>query len=178
MSNIKLHDKFFRPYISEQQIADAISALAKRMNKDLAGKKPIFIPVLNGSFLFAADLIRQLTMECELCFIKASSYSGMKSTGEVQMTIGLDIDIKGRTIVLIEDIIDTGNTLFHLQNSLATLEPAEMHLCTLLLKPDALEQDLQAKYIGMNIPDKFVVGYGLDYDELGRNLPSIYQLVD
>ncbi len=152
----------------------------KAMGKEITGvykdKKPLFLSVLNGGFIFAADLVRACDMECEISFVKLSSYEGMQSTGSVSVAIGLDKEIKGRDIVIVEDIIDSGKTLQHFMTILKAQEPASIAIAACLLKPEALEQALFVDYVGFAIPNEFVVGYGLDYDGLGRNLKGIYSL--
>jgi hypoxanthine phosphoribosyltransferase len=173
MSIIKVHDKSFETYLSEETIQQRIKELAAAINKDYAGKRPLFIAILNGSFMFASDLFKYLTIEAEICFIKLASYKGMKSTGKVVTSIGLEEDLFGKEVILIEDIVDTGNFLPKLIHQ----QPKSLTIVTLLHKPEATAFPLKLDYIGFGIPNKFVVGYGLDYDGLGRNLKEIYQLV-
>ena len=156
MGVIKVHDKSFETYLSDKTIQQRVNEMAAAINKDYAGKKPLFIAILNGSFMFAADLFKQLSIEAELCFIKLASYKGMKSSGKVITSIGLEEDLFGKDVIIVEDIVDTGKTLH---------------------KSEATEYPLVLDYVGFIIPNKFVVGYGLDYDGLGRNLREIYQLV-
>lgn len=176
MSTIQVHDKQFVPYLSAQDIQQRVSMLAREISTDYAGKRPLFIAILNGSFMFAADLFRQLEMEAEISFIKIASYKGMRSTGNVVSSIGLEHDIHGRDLVIVEDIVDTGKTLHHFLPTLRHQQPASLRIATLLHKPEATEFPLKLDYIGFSIPNKFVVGYGLDYDGLGRNYEEIYQL--
>ena len=150
--------------------------MADAINRDYSGKRPLFIAILNGSFIFAADLFRHLTIEAELCFIKLASYKGMKSSGKVVTSIGLEEDIFGKDVVIVEDIVDTGKTLHGFLPKLLHQQPNTLKIATLLHKPEATEYPLQLDYTGFAIPDKFVIGYGLDYDGLGRNLKEIYQL--
>jgi len=178
MSRIRVHDKQFEPYLSAEQINSEISKVATQLNRDYAGKKPLFIAVLNGAFMFAADLFRMLTIEAEISFIKLASYKGTKSTGQVITAIGLDIDLFGRDVVIVEDIVDTGKTLNEFLPQLKHQQPASMKIVALLHKPEATVHPLTIDYLGFSIPDKFVVGYGLDYDGLGRNIPEIYKLVE
>jgi hypoxanthine phosphoribosyltransferase len=178
MSRIRVHDKQFEPYLSAEQISSGIRKVATELNRDYAGKKPLFIAVLNGSFMFAADLFKMLTIEAEISFIKLASYKGTKSTGQVITAIGLDIDLFGRDVVIVEDIVDTGKTLNEFLPQLHHQQPASMKIVALLHKPDATIHPLTIDYLGFSIPDKFVVGYGLDYDGLGRNIPEIYKLVE
>lgn len=177
MTPIKIHDKEFEPYLTADVIQQRIQEVAKKISEDYAGKRPLFVAVLNGSFMFAADLFKYLEIEAEICFIKLSSYKGTQSTGKVITTIGLDDDLFGRDVILIEDIVDTGKTLHNFLPRLIHQQPKSLRLATLLHKPEATEHPLELDYIGFVIPNKFVVGYGLDYDGLGRNLKEIYQLV-
>ena len=175
---IKLHDKTFDTYLSEQTIQDTIERMAAQINADYAGKRPLFIAILNGSFMFAADLFKRLTIDSEICFIKLASYRGMKSSGQVITAIGLDVDLFGRDVVIIEDIVDTGKTLNEFLPKLDHQQPASLKIASLLHKPEATQFPLTIDYVGFSIPNKFVVGYGLDYDGLGRNLKEIYQLAE
>jgi hypoxanthine phosphoribosyltransferase len=178
MSSVKLHDKNFGPYLSEQEIQEKIKNIAEQLSKDYQGKRPLFIAILNGSFMFAADLFKYLTIDAEICFIKLASYSGMKSSGKVITAIGLDQDLYGRDVVIVEDIVDTGKTLHEFLPKLDHQQPRSLKIAALLHKPEATQFPLQIDYLGFAIPNKFVVGYGLDYDGLGRNLKEIYQLTD
>ena len=176
MTTIKLHDKKFDTYLSAETIQQKIEEIAIKLNEDYKEKRPLFIAILNGSFMFAADLFKHLTIEAEICFIKLASYRGMKSTGHVITAIGLDHDLFGRDVVIVEDIVDTGKTLSEFLPQLHHQQPRSFKIVTLLHKAEATKYPLQIDYVGFNIPDKFVVGYGLDYDGLGRNLKEIYQL--
>ncbi len=176
MSILKILDKEFVPYLSEQQIQEKITILAAQLNKDYAGKKPIFLSILNGSFLFTADLFKQITIEAEVSFIKLASYKGTSSTGNVITAIGLDANVNGRDVIILEDIIDTGKTLHHYLPELASHQPASIKIAVLLNKTEALAFPVKVDYACFDIPNKFVVGYGLDYDGLGRNNKEIYQL--
>jgi hypoxanthine phosphoribosyltransferase len=176
MAVIRIHDKEFETYLSSESIAQRVKEMADAINRDYSGKRPLFIAILNGSFIFAADLFRHLTIEAELCFIKLASYKGMKSSGKVVTSIGLEEDIFGKDVVIVEDIVDTGKTLHGFLPKLLHQQPNTLKIATLLHKPDATEYPLQLDYTGFAIPDKFVIGYGLDYDGLGRNLKEIYQL--
>src|SRR5215216_3174973 len=178
MPTIKVHDKHFETYLSEDAILQKIKELAAAINKDYQDKRPLFIAILNGSFIFAADLFKQLHINAEICFIKLASYKGTRSTGHVITAIGLDHDLYNRHVVIIEDIVDTGKTLNTFLPQLYHQHPASLKIVTLLHKPEATEFPLTLDYMGFTIPNKFVVGYGLDYDGLGRNLKEIYQLVD
>lgn len=172
-----MHDKTFETYFSEDTIQKRVQELAAAINTDYAGKRPMFIAILNGSFMFASDLFKHLTIEAELCFIKLASYKGLKSSGNVVTSIGLEDDIFNKEIVIVEDIVDTGKTLHNFLPKLEHQQPKSLRIATLLHKSEATEFPLKLDYIGFDIPNKFVVGYGLDYDGLGRNLKEIYQLV-
>jgi len=176
MSSIQVHDKVFIPFLNAAAIAERIAELARRIEQDYAGKKPLFLAVLNGSFLFAADLFRQLQIDAEISFIKLASYKGTSSTGNVITAIGLEESVFERHVILLEDIVDTGKTLHEFIPGLQQQQPASIKIAALLAKPIALKYPVHPEYLGFEIPDKFVVGYGLDYDGLGRNLPEIYQL--
>ena len=174
MDKVKILDKEFKLFISEKQIQEAVELMARRMNKELKGKKVFLIGILNGCFMFAADLVRHLDLDCAITFLKLASYQGTSSTGKVKRLIGLNEDIKDQTVVVLEDIVDTGITLDFIQKQLRGYEPAEIKLATLLFKPEACRQDVSLDYVGIEIPDDFVVGYGLDYNGCGRNLKQIY----
>ncbi|NQW78419.1 MAG: hypoxanthine phosphoribosyltransferase [Chitinophagaceae bacterium] len=176
MNSIQVLDKEFVPYLVEKEIQEKITALAVQLNKDYAGKKPIFLSILNGSFLFTADLFKQITIEAEVCFIKLASYKGMTSSGNIITAIGLEANVSGRDIIILEDIIDTGKTLHHYLPQLLSSSPASVKIAVLLNKKEALQFPVQIDYTCFEIPNKFVVGYGLDYDGLGRNSKDIYQL--
>ena len=178
MSIVKIKDKTFRTFIPEDQIAQSVKAVAERINRDLAGKNPLFIAVLNGSFIFAADLMRNITIPCEISFVKLASYQGTTSSGVIKEVIGLNEDLAGRTVVILEDIVDTGFTIKRMIETLGTRGPESVHVCTLLLKPGKLQVPLNVEYVAMEIPNDFIVGYGLDYDQQGRNLRDIYTLVE
>lgn len=173
---VKLKDKHFKRFLSAEDIERAINFIGDKMNSDFAGKKPLFISVLNGSFLFAADLMKTLTIDCEITFVKLASYQGTQSTGNVRTLIGFDEPIENRTVVILEDIVDTGNTLEHLVARLKELKPLEIKVASLLYKPEAYTKDIPVDYVGFNVANDFLVGYGLDYDGLGRNLRDIYKL--
>lgn len=178
MSIIRVHDKEFEPYLTAEQISTRTKEIAAQLNKEYIGKKPLFIAILNGSFIFAADLFKELTIDVEVCFIKLASYKGTRSSGQVITAIGLDTDIFGREVVIVEDIVDTGKTLNEFLPQLEHQQPASMKIVALLHKPDATVFPIPIDYLGFSIPNKFVVGYGLDYDGLGRNLREIYKLVE
>ncbi len=178
MASVRVLDKTFEPFLGAIQIDSAIKRLADEINNDYAGRKPLFIAILNGSFMFAADLFKAITIEAEICFIKLASYKGTKSTGQVITAIGLDIDIHDRHIIILEDIVDTGKTLSQFLPQLQHQHPASLELVVLLHKPEATEFPVGIRYLGFSIPNKFVVGYGLDYGGYGRNLPEIYRLLE
>ena len=177
MPVVKVHDKSFETYLSEETIFNRIKELGVTISKDYAGKRPFFIAILNGSFMFASDLFKQLTIDAELCFIKLASYKGMKSSGNVVTSIGLDDDLFDKDVIIVEDIVDTGKTLHNFLPRLMHQQPRSLRIATLLHKSETTRFPLTLNYIGFDIPDKFVVGYGLDYDGLGRNYKEIYQLV-
>jgi hypoxanthine phosphoribosyltransferase len=174
---ITVHDKEFVLYITAAEIEKQVTRVAAEINKDYEGKRPLFIAILNGAFIFAADLLKKVTLDAEISFIKLASYKGIKSTGKVVTAIGLDVDLHHRDVVIIEDIVDTGKTLFQFLPQLAHQNPSSLKIASLLHKPTALLHPLKIDYLGFTIPDKFVIGYGLDYDGLGRNIKEIYQLV-
>jgi hypoxanthine phosphoribosyltransferase len=178
MTTLRIHDKTFKPYISEKAIREKVIELAEALNRDYKEKNPIFIAVLNGAFIFAADLFKSLTIDAEISFIKLASYKGMKSSGHVITAIGLDIELFGRHVVILEDIVDTGKTLYEFLPQLWHQQPASLKIVSLLHKPQATVYPLEVDYKGFDIPDKFVVGYGLDYNGLGRNTAAIYQLFE
>ncbi len=177
MALIQVHDKSFETYLSEATIQQRVKEIASEINKEYSGKKPLFIAILNGSFMFAADLFKTLDIQAEICFIKLASYKGMKSSGNVVTSIGLEDDLFGKDVIIVEDIVDTGKTLHNFLPKLLHQQPKSLKIATLLHKSEATAFPLTLDYIGFDIPNKFVVGYGLDYDGLGRNLKEIYQLV-
>ena len=177
MDKVRILDKEFKLFISEKQIQEAVEEIACRMNKELKGQKVFLIGILNGCFMFAADLVKRLDLDCRITFLKLASYQGTPSTGKVKRLIGLDEDIKDQVVVVLEDIVDTGITLDFIQKQLRGYEPAEIKLATLLYKPEACRQDVSLDYVGIEIPNDFVVGYGLDYNGYGRNLRQIYSVI-
>ena len=177
MSIIQIHDKKFETFIPFEEIENAIDKIALKINSDLKDEVPIFLVILNGSFMFAGDLMKRVVMPCEVSFIKLASYSGTKSTENIKELIGLNEDLEGRTIVIVEDIIDTGNTLEGVLTSLKKLKTKNVKVATLLFKPQAFKGSYNIDYIGIEIPNDFIVGYGLDYDQLGRNLKDIYKII-
>ena len=178
MDKVKILDKEFKLFISEKRIQETVKKMAHQMNKELKGQKIFLIGILNGCFMFAADLVKHLDLDCTITFLKLASYQGTSSTGKVKRLIGLNEDIKGQVVVVLEDIVDTGITLDFIQKQLRGYEPAEIKLATLLYKPDACRQDVSLDYVGIEIPDDFVVGYGLDYNGHGRNLRQIYTVIE
>ncbi len=175
---VRLHDKTFKPYIPAEEIALKVSELAKRINKDLVDKNPLFVIVLNGAFIFAADLLKEVNIDCNITFVKLSSYVGTQTSHTVRELIGLDESIKGRYVVLVEDIIDTGITMNNTIKKFKEMGAEDVKIATLLFKPNSFQKDFHIDYIGMEIANEFIVGYGLDYDGLGRNLPDIYQITE
>jgi hypoxanthine phosphoribosyltransferase len=173
---IQVHDKIFIPFIPAEKIAEKVAELGQAISKEYAGKKPLLIGVLNGSVIFMADLLRHIDSSCEIGFIRVSSYSGTASSGQVRNVLGLSESIKDRHVILVEDIIDTGDTAAFLLETLKQEEPASICFATILFKPASLKQNIEPKFTGFTIPPDFVVGYGLDYDGLGRNLKDIYIL--
>jgi hypoxanthine phosphoribosyltransferase len=178
MARIHIHDKFFEPYLSAASIEEKVRDIAERVNQDYLGKKPLFIAILNGSFMFAADLFKNISIESEICFIKLASYKGTRSSGQVITAIGLDTDLFGRHVVIVEDIVDTGKTLNAFLPQLRHQQPESLKIISLLHKPAAMIFPIPVDYTGFSVPDKFMVGYGLDYNGLGRNHSAIYQLVE
>ena len=177
MPSIKIKDKDFEVFISEQELQNAVKTLADRINVDLKGKFPLFVGVLNGSFMFVSDLLKNIDHECEVSFIKVSSYTGTSTSGQVKNLIGFNESVKGRTIVVCEDIIDSGITMEAIVADLQQYEPADVKLATLLFKPGSFKKTYKIDYVAIEIPDDFIVGYGLDYDGVGRNFRDIYKIV-
>ncbi len=178
MNIVKIKDKTFKTFIPEEKILESIKVIADRINEDMKDKNPLFMAVLNGSFIFAADLMRMITIPCQISFVKLASYQGTTSTGKITEVFGVNEDLSGRTIVIVEDIVDTGLTMKRMIESLGTRNPESVHICTLLLKPDKLQVDLDIEYAAMEIPNDFIVGYGLDNDQEGRGLRDIYTIVE
>lgn len=177
MSEIQVLDKTFTVSIPEDKIQQRIQEIASQMNEDFKGKDVIFLGILNGCFMFAGDLFKNIDLPCQITFLKLASYQGTTSSGNVKRLIGINENIEGKTVVILEDIIDTGNTLDNIIKQLKGYEPAEIKTATLLYKPDAYTKDLPIEYIGFSIPNDFILGYGLDYDGFGRNLKDIYTIV-
>ena len=178
MDSIKIKDKSFRVSIPEAEIKTRVKALAEQMSKDLEGKNPIFLAVLNGAFIFAADLMREMTIPCEISFVKLASYQGTTSTGKVKEVFGINENLSGRTVVIVEDIVESGQTMKQMIESLGTRNPASVQICTLFFKPEKLKEELTLDYVAFRIPDDFILGYGLDYDGLGRELKDVYTIVE
>jgi len=173
---IKLHDKYFKPFISEQEIDDAITKMVDEVLVDIGDEIPVFVGILNGSFMFVSDFVKKYPKPCEVTFIKLASYEGVKSTEDIQRLIGLTQDLTGRTVVILEDIIDTGNTLVEVHRIFKNENVKSLLIATLFYKPEAYKKDFKLHYVGIEIPNKFIVGYGLDYDGLGRDIPEVYQI--
>lgn len=173
---IKLHDLEFMPYLSEKELDGIVAEVSSRINRKFEGKSPLFVVVLNGAFMFASDLFKKVSVNCEVSFLRVSSYRGTASTGEVKEMMPIGTDVTDRDVILVEDIVDTGKTMGEIKRKMLEAGAASVSICTLLYKPDAFQGDYLVDIIGLEIPDRFVVGYGLDYDGLGRNLPSLYQI--
>lgn len=178
METITIHDKKFRLYIPSSKIESVIIDLASKLNRDLHKKEVIFLAVLNGAFMFASDLLKHISFNCRVSFVKLASYEGTQSSGRIRELIGINEVIRDKSLVILEDIIDSGNTLDELLGIVRTYQPAEIKIVSLLFKPDAYEYPHKIDYIGIKIPNAFIVGYGLDYDGFGRNLEDIYTIVE
>ena len=177
MDTITLHDKRFRKYIPYSKIDEAVQALAKRINEDYAGlPTPLFLGVLNGSFMFMAELVKNIDFNCEISFVKIASYQGTMSTGNIRELIGMPNNLDGRHVIVVEDIVDTGSSIEHIMKSMAGHKPASVAIATLLFKPESYSKDIKIAYSALSVPNDFIVGFGLDYDQLGRNLKDIYAL--
>ena len=174
--SITVRDRHFRISIPDEQIAQRVNAVAATISKDLEGEKPLFLAVLNGSFVFAADLLRGMTVPCEISFVKLASYQGTMSTGNVKEVLGINEDLSGRHVIIVEDIVETGTTMKRMIESLGTRNPASVEICTLLFKPERLKEELDIRYVAFEIPNDFIIGYGLDYDQQARGLRDIYVL--
>ncbi|MBS9522472.1 hypoxanthine phosphoribosyltransferase [Litoribacter ruber] len=173
---VEVKDKQFVPYLSEAELSQRIATLGAKINNDFQGKEPVLLGILNGAFMFLSDLAKAIDIPVEIQFIKVASYEATASTGQVKNLIGLNVDLEGRDVIVVEDIVDTGLSMKHILGLVAEHNPGKIAIATLLLKPEALIEPLDIDYVGFEIPNKFVVGYGLDYDGLGRNLKEIYQL--
>lgn len=178
MSVVRIKDKTFKTFIPESEIKAQVKRVAQQINEDMKDKNPLLLAVLNGSFIFAADLMRALTIPCEISFVKLASYQGTTSTGMVKEVLGINEDLTGRTVIIVEDIVESGLTMQRMIESLGTRNPESIHICTLLLKPERLKVPLNIKYTVFSIPNDFILGYGLDYDQQGRQLRDIYTLVE
>ena len=177
MSIVKIKDKSFKVSIPEAEIKNRVKLLAQQMSKDLEDKNPLFLAVLNGSFVFAADLMREMTIPCEISFVKLASYQGTTSTGKIKEVIGINENLNGRAVVIVEDIVESGQTMKRMIESLGTRNPASVQICTLFFKPEKLKEDLTLDYVAFRIPDDFILGYGLDYDQQGRGLKDVYTII-
>ena len=177
MSIVKIKDKSFKVSIPESDIQARVKELAQQMSKDLEGKNPLFLAVLNGSFIFAADLMREMTIPCEISFVKLASYQGITSTGKIKEVIGINEDLNGRTVVIVEDIVESGQTMKRMVESIGTRNPDSVKICTLFFKPEKLKEELTLDYVAFRIPDDFILGYGLDYDQQGRGLKDVYTII-
>ncbi|MDQ1086076.1 hypoxanthine phosphoribosyltransferase [Siphonobacter sp. SORGH_AS 1065] len=175
---IQIHDKHFDIFIDQETLEARIAKLAEQIDRDYAGRCPLLIAVLNGSFLFVAELMKNIRIDCEITFIRLNSYEGTGTTGKVKQILGLSEEISGRDVVIIEDIVDTGHTMAELLGQVTARKPRSIEIATMLHKPEATRIPVTLKYVGFAIENKFVLGYGLDYDGLGRNLPCIYQLAE
>ncbi len=178
MSVVRIKDKTFKTFIPESEIKAQVQRVAQQINEDMKDKNPLLLAVLNGSFIFAADLMRELTIPCEISFVKLASYQGTTSTGMVKEVLGINEDLTGRTVIIVEDIVESGLTMQRMIESLGTRNPESIHICTLLLKPERLKVPLNIAYTVFSIPNDFILGYGLDYDQQGRQLRDIYTLVE
>jgi len=179
MKQVKVHDKTFELYIPHEKICSVVEEMADKMNIELADENPLFICILNGSFMFAAELFKRIDLvETEISFVKLASYEGDQTTGKVKQLIGLNENIEGRTVVILEDIVDTGITIVNILEQLGKLNPKAVKIATMLLKPASLQKEVQLDYVGLEIPNDFIVGFGLDYDGYGRNLIDIYSVIN
>ena len=178
MKRITIKDKTFETSMPEAEIKNRVKELAQQMSRDLEGKNPLFLAVLNGAFIFAADLMREMTIPCEISFVKLASYQGTTSTGTIHEVIGINENLSGRTVVIVEDIVESGLTIKRMMEQLGTRNPASVQVCTLFFKPERLQEDLKLDYVAFEIPNDFILGYGLDYDQQGRGLKDLYTLVE
>lgn len=177
METIQVKDRIFEPFIREEQLLKEIKRVASEINRDYVDKEPLFLCVLNGSFMFAADLLKNVNVPCNVSFVKVASYSGLDTSGKVKELMGLQENVEGRHVIIVEDIVDTGYTMRDVLDSLNDKKAASVQVCALLCKPDKLKVDINLKYLALNIPNGFIVGYGLDYDGFGRNSRDIYKIV-
>ena len=178
MNQVEVNGKTFRISIPEAEIKKRVKEVAEEISRDLEGKNPLLLGVLNGAFIFAADLMREMTIPCEISFVKLASYQGTTSTGKIKEVLGINEDLSGRHVIIVEDIVESGQTMKRMIESLGTRNPASIHICTLFFKPDKLREELDLDYVAFRIPDDFIVGYGLDYDHQGRELKDIYTIVE
>lgn len=178
MRTVQIRDKEFAISINKKEILRAVGTMAEKINRDMTGKNPLFIAILNGSFMFVSDLFKKLTIPCEISFVKLSSYQGTQTTENVKTLIGLDENVKDRNIIIIEDIVDSGHTIEDILNNLKQYSPSDVRVATLLFKPRAYQKKIKLDYVGIEIPNDFIVGYGLDYDGEGRNLSDIYKIIE
>ena len=178
MNRITIKDKTFETSMPEAEIKNRVKELAQQMSRDLEGKNPLLLAVLNGAFIFAADLMREMTIPCEISFVKLASYQGTTSTGTIHEVIGINENLSGRTVVIVEDIVESGLTIKRMMEQLGTRNPASVQVCTLFFKPERLKEDLKLDYVAFEIPNDFILGYGLDYDQQGRGLKDLYTLVE
>lgn len=178
METIQIKDKQFKISIKEEDILKQVDRVAAEINRDLADKNPLFLSILNGSFMFTSDLLKRITIPCQVSFVKLASYQGLASTGKITEVIGINEDLTGRCVVIVEDIVESGLTMQRLLQTLGTRNPSEIHIASLLVKPEKLQVPLNIEYAAMNIPNDFIVGYGLDYDQMGRNYKDIYTVVE
>ena len=178
MERITIKDKTFETSMPEAEIKNRVKELAQQMSRDLEGKNPLLLAVLNGAFIFAADLMREMTIPCEISFVKLASYQGTTSTGTIHEVIGINENLSGRTVVIVEDIVESGLTIKRMMEQLGTRNPASVQVCTLFFKPERLKEDLKLDYVAFEIPNDFILGYGLDYDQQGRGLKDLYTLVE
>ena len=178
MSIIRIKDKTFKTSITEAEIKERVKAVAVQNSEDREGRTRVLLGVLNGSFIFAADLMREMTIPCEISFVKLASYQGTTSTGKIHEVLGINENLSGRTVIIVEDIVESGQTMKRMIESLGTRNPSSVHICTLFFKPDKLQEELTLDYVAFRIPDDFIVGYGLDYDHQGRELKDVYTIVE
>lgn len=177
MNEVKIQDKTFKISMPEAEVLKHVKDVAERINRDYEGRKPLFLAVLNGSFMFASDLMKEIKLNCNISFVKLASYQGTMSTGKVHEVIGINEDLTDRDIIIVEDIVESGHTMVQMMDSLSNRHPASVKICTLFFKPSKLEEDINVDYVAIEIPDDFIVGYGLDYNQEGRNLRDIYTIV-
>ena len=178
MNRITVKDKTFEVSMTEAQIKARVKELAQEISRDMEGKNPLLLAVLNGAFIFTADLMREMTIPCEVSFVKLASYQGTTSTGTIHVVLGINEDLSGRHIIIVEDIVESGLTIKRMVEQLGTRGPASVSICTLFFKPERLKEDLHLDYVAFKIPNDFILGYGLDYDQQARGLKDLYTLVE